>query len=72
MNPITLQIEGMSCGHCVGQVRKAMAGLDGVQIHEVKVGGASLSYDPALVSPKEIVEAVQAAGYDVSPAWRAA
>jgi copper chaperone CopZ len=72
MNPITLQIEGMSCGHCVGQVRNAMARLDGVQIHEVKVGEASLSYDPALVSPKEIVEAVQAAGYDVSPAWRAA
>ena len=42
MNDVTLRIEGMSCGHCVGQVRNALARLDGVQVHQIRVGEAGL------------------------------
>lgn len=72
MNHLTLQIEGMSCGHCVGQVRNALARLEGVQVHRVKVGEADLGYDPETVSPLEIVEAVKQAGYEVQAAGRPA
>ena len=72
MNQVTLQIEGMSCGHCVGQVRNALARLDGVQVHQVKVGEAGLSYDPETLTLTEIVEAVKRAGYEVQAAGRAA
>jgi copper chaperone len=41
MDELTLKITGMSCGHCVGQVTKALTRLDGVQVHSVKVGEAS-------------------------------
>lgn len=72
MNDATLKIEGMSCGHCVGQVRNALARLDGVQVHRVTVGEAGLSYDPEAVTLTEIVEAVKQAGYGVRAAGRAA
>lgn len=46
MDELTLKITGMSCGHCVGQVTKALTRLDGVQVHSVKVGEAIVVYDP--------------------------
>ena len=72
MNQVTLQIEGMSCGHCVGQVRNALTRLEGVQVRQVKVGEADLSYDPETVTLTEIAEAVKQAGYEVQAAGRAA
>jgi copper chaperone len=63
MNRTTLKIEGMSCGHCVMSVKKALEGLDGVTVESVSVGSAALAYDPAIASPKQIVEAVSDAGY---------
>jgi copper chaperone len=72
MKEVTLQIEGMSCGHCVGQIRNALVRLDGVQVHLVRVGEASLSYDPDTLALTEIVDAVKQAGYEVQSAGRAA
>ncbi|MCC6140242.1 MAG: heavy-metal-associated domain-containing protein [Nitrospira sp.] len=72
MNDVTLKIDGMSCGHCVGQVRNALARLDGVQTHQVTVGQASVSYDPEAVAVAAIIEAVTRAGYEVRAVERAA
>ena len=72
MNETTLQIEGMSCGHCVGQVRNALARVEGLSVCEVTVGQARVTYDPNVVEPSEIVEAVKEAGYEVRFAGRVA
>ena len=63
MNRTTLRIDGMSCGHCVMSVRKALEGIEGVQVESVAVGTASVAFDPARASADAIVEAVNAAGY---------
>ena len=63
MDRTTLKIEGMSCGHCVMSVKKALEGLDGVTVENVSVGAAALAYDPAVASQKQIIEAVSDAGY---------
>lgn len=63
MNRTTLKIDGMSCGHCVMSVKKALESLDGVKIENVSVGSAAVEYDPAVASPEQIVEAVSDAGY---------
>ena len=63
MDELTLKITGMSCGHCVGQVTKALTRLDGVQVHSVKVGEAIVVYDPREIVPTEIIQAVTEAGY---------
>lgn len=64
MEDLTLQIGGMSCGHCVARVQKALSKLDGVDVRSVEVGSAEMSYDPARVSPDRILEAVDEAGYE--------
>lgn len=68
MTRTTLKIDGMSCGHCVAAVKKALAGLDGVTVENVAVGSATVSYDPAVSSTAKITEAVSDAGYPAAPA----
>lgn len=63
MEKLTLAIEGMSCGHCVGRVQQALAATPGVHVDDVSIGAASVSFDPALASPEQIAQAVDAAGY---------
>ncbi len=44
----TLSIDGMSCGHCVAQVTKALSGVPGVEVKSVAVGSAQIAAtDPA-------------------------
>ena len=64
MEDLALQITGMSCGHCVARVQKALSNLDGVDVRNVGVGSAEMSYDPSRVSPGQILEAVDAAGFE--------
>lgn len=67
MRNLTLQIAGMSCGHCLNAVNKALAGLAGVRIESVRIGRAELAYDEATVEPETIVAAIADAGYEATP-----
>lgn len=60
-----LKIGGMSCGHCVMSVRKALDGVDGVTVDEVKIGEATIRFDESAVQADAVAEAVRDAGYDV-------
>lgn len=64
MKQLSLSIHGMSCDHCVARVRQALERLGGVQVENVDLGSATLTYDPALVSPERIRHAVHDAGYE--------
>jgi copper chaperone CopZ len=63
MIPLHLKIDGMSCGHCVARVEKALQRLDGVVVGRVFVGDAELSYDPARIGTARVREALADAGY---------
>ena len=63
MNKLELEIDGMSCGHCVAAVSEALADLPGVNVDNVRIGAAEVSYHPDQVSPEQIVLAVEDAGY---------
>ncbi len=66
MEHMTLGIGGMSCGHCVGRVTKALESVDGVQVEHVKVGEATVAYDPSKTSESLIAKAVEGQGYTVA------
>lgn len=66
MERIELTISGMSCGHCVRAVTGALAAQPGTTVESVGIGSAVVSYDPALVGPRRLAEAVEAAGYAVT------
>lgn len=68
MTSLQLTIDGMSCGHCVMAVQKALRALDGVDVQQVQIGSAALQYDPAKRGVEEILEAVRDAGYTPHPA----
>lgn len=66
METMTLKIDGMTCGHCVGSVNRALGQLAGVRVDQVKVGSAVVSFDPATVSTDQIADAIADAGYAVA------
>lgn len=63
MERLQMEIQGMTCGHCVGAVKRVLAGLEGVAVTSVSVGRAEVSYDPAKAEAPEILAAVGEAGY---------
>ena len=63
MEQATIGIQGMSCGHCVASVKRAMGQLEGVEVQDVKVGSATVSYDPSAVTPERITQAIEDEGY---------
>ncbi|HVE78605.1 MAG TPA: cation transporter [Gemmatimonadaceae bacterium] len=70
MDRMTMKIDGMSCGHCVSAVTRALANLDGVQVEEVKVGAATVAFDPDTTSEGRITQAIEDEGYAVLSATR--
>lgn len=68
MERVELRIGGMSCGHCVSSVRKALSELDGVRVEDVRIGSASVAYDPARASVQDVVGAVAKQGYEAEAA----
>lgn len=67
MEKITLQVDGMSCGHCKAAVEKALKGLAGVQGAEADIAAktVTVTYDPSRVSREALSVAVADAGYEV-------
>ncbi|MDP4172835.1 MAG: heavy-metal-associated domain-containing protein [Bacteroidota bacterium] len=59
-----LEIEGMSCQHCVMHVRKELSRLD-VNIRDVQIGSADIEYDENKVTREDLKKAVNEAGYRV-------
>ncbi|MDP4115058.1 MAG: cation transporter [Bacteroidota bacterium] len=58
------EIEGMSCGHCVMAVKKALSNLK-VNVNEVVIGKAVVDFDVKDIKENEIKVAIEDAGYVV-------
>ena len=67
MEKIIINVEGMSCSHCVNAVTKAVEGLDGVSKVKVDLEAktATVDYDSDRITPEIIKAAIEDEGYDV-------
>ena len=67
MEKITLQVEGMSCGHCENAVQNAVRELTGIK--EVKADAqkkqAVVEYDSSLTTTGEIKAKIEEQGFEV-------
>ena len=63
MRQATLHIEGMSCGHCLNAVNRALSAVPGVRIDALRVGRADVSYDDTTTTTSDLEAAVAEAGY---------
>jgi copper chaperone len=65
MATATLKVQGMTCQHCVRTVRDTLEAQDGVERADVDLTGgrATVEYDAALVTPRDLAAAVSDEGY---------
>jgi Cu+-exporting ATPase len=64
---ITLGVSGMTCSACalnIEKILKKKEGVDSVAVN-LELGRAKVSFEPAIISPKEIEEAIESIGYKV-------
>ncbi|MCT2536098.1 copper chaperone CopZ [Aquibacillus koreensis] len=68
MKNITLEVKGMTCGHCKSAVNGALEELAGVERVEVNLetGKVEVGYDESKVDENKLKEAVEEQGYDVA------
>jgi copper chaperone len=65
MEAAHLNIEGMTCEHCVRAIDNRLRRTPGVQVDRVVVGAVDLHYDESKISLEEISEAISDEGYTV-------
>ena len=65
---VTLNVDGMTCAGCQAHVQEALAGKPGVTEASVNLlmKRAAVSFDPTVISPEALVEAVRESGYEAS------
>ncbi|MES2305417.1 MAG: cation transporter [Gemmatimonadota bacterium] len=68
MSTVTLHIEGMSCGHCLNAVNKALGSVPGATIQSVQIGRAVIESPAGGPSAEELAAAVTRAGYRATAA----
>ena len=63
----TIQVEGMTCGHCKSSVEGALKKLNGVTKAEanIETGEVNVTFDDKKVKLAEMKEAIEDQGYDV-------
>lgn len=63
----TLNVQGMSCGHCKMSVEGALKNLSGVSAAEVNLaaGNVDVTFDESKVNIDAMKEAIEEQGYEV-------
>ncbi|HNZ64572.1 MAG TPA: heavy-metal-associated domain-containing protein [Smithella sp.] len=62
----SVKIKGMTCGHCVMAVTKALNAVDGVRDIHVDLKTGTATYEEMKpVDPNVVAAAIKKAGYDV-------
>ncbi|MBD1380472.1 copper chaperone CopZ [Metabacillus arenae] len=67
MEKITLNVQGMSCGHCIKSIEGSVGELSGVNKVKVNLdsGTVGVEFNPNEVTLDKIKETIDDQGYDV-------
>ncbi len=60
----SIQINGMSCNHCVMAVKKELSKLN-LESSEVTIGSAKILFDESKATESQIEDAIKEAGFEV-------
>ena len=65
---MTINVEGMTCGHCVMHVANALQKVKGVVNADVNLNKkvALVTYQPGTVTREQLIKAIEDAGYKAS------
>lgn len=64
---ITLQVQGMTCGHCVKSVENSVGAMNGVErvLVELNNGTVAVEYNDNEVNVQSIKDTIEDQGYTV-------
>jgi len=65
MQNVTLNVQGMSCGHCVSSVEGAVKNVGAAAKVDLASKSVTINYNESKVSLESIKEAIEEQGYDV-------
>lgn len=67
MENVVINVEGMSCSHCVSAIQKSVGELDGVKGVTVDLKGKTVTvdHDASKISLGSIKSTIEDLGYDV-------
>ena len=67
MEKVTLNVQGMSCNHCVNSIEGSVGKIDGVSNVKVDLGAGSVfvEFDKEVVTLDKIKETIDDQGYEV-------
>jgi copper chaperone len=65
MQTITLQVQGMTCGHCVKSVEGALKEIGAEGKVDLAAGKVEIQFDEAKLQVETIKEAIEDQGYDI-------
>ncbi|WP_066060613.1 copper chaperone CopZ [Neobacillus soli] len=67
MEKVTLNVEGMSCNHCVKAIEGSVGALNGISSVKVnlKASTVDVEFSPQKLSLDKIKEEIEEQGYDV-------
>ena len=68
MEALSLSIQGMSCGGCVGKVTTALRSVPGTTVEAVAVGSARVQFDPKKTTDSALIAAVNKLGFQAAKA----
>ncbi|MCP5266997.1 MAG: heavy-metal-associated domain-containing protein [Burkholderiaceae bacterium] len=63
---ISLQVKGMSCGHCVRAVEQAIRDMDADAGVNVDLGSGKVDVDSTKLGREQLVAAITEEGYEVT------
>jgi len=68
MERATLNVQGMTCNHCVQTVKGLLEKIKGVEsvVVTLEKGEVSVVYDPAAAKADQFKTAIVEAGYEIS------
>lgn len=68
MENATLNVNGMSCGHCISSIEGNVGELNGVESVKVHLedGKVDVSFNAEKISLQDITDEIEDTGYDVA------
>ena len=63
MKSKTLRISGMNCQHCVKAVKEELETIEGLDVQDVQIGSAQVTYAEEMVNRDMIRKAIDEAGF---------
>jgi copper chaperone len=62
---VSLNVEGMTCGHCVSAITKAIQQLDATSDVKINLAAKTVAVNTTTLSVKKLVDVISGEGYQV-------